>query len=145
MLELMFAIVIIGILASVAIPKLAATRTDAIISKGKTQVAAIRNGIIIQKGLMLLKGGSGFPNNLDDSNASEYNQIDKELFTGASDGDILQNPIISGNKSGHWMKIGVNKYRFYVTNSESVDFDYTNTDGSFDCAIAVTHCKALTR
>jgi len=39
MIELIFVIVILGILAAVAIPKLAATRDDANIAKGATQVA----------------------------------------------------------------------------------------------------------
>ncbi len=39
MIELIFVIVILGILAAVAIPKLAATRDDAKISKGATELA----------------------------------------------------------------------------------------------------------
>jgi prepilin-type N-terminal cleavage/methylation domain-containing protein len=41
MIELVFVIVILGILASVAIPKLAATRDDANIAKASTEVSAI--------------------------------------------------------------------------------------------------------
>jgi len=41
MIELIFVIVILGILAAVAIPKLAATRDDAKIAKGATEVASI--------------------------------------------------------------------------------------------------------
>ena len=40
MIELIFVIVILGILAAVAIPKLAATRDDAKVSKGASNVAA---------------------------------------------------------------------------------------------------------
>jgi len=41
MIELIFVIVILGILAAVAIPKLTATRTDAEVSKGATDVATL--------------------------------------------------------------------------------------------------------
>jgi general secretion pathway protein G len=41
MIELVFVIVILGILASVAIPKLAATRDDANIAKASTEISAI--------------------------------------------------------------------------------------------------------
>ena len=41
MIELIFVIVILGILAAVAIPKLAATRDDAKISKGATEVSTV--------------------------------------------------------------------------------------------------------
>lgn len=45
MLELVFVIVVLGILASIAIPKLAATRDDAIEAKVKKQINAIRTSI----------------------------------------------------------------------------------------------------
>ena len=45
MIELIFVIVIIGILAAVAIPKLSATRDDAKISKGIQEVAQAVNDI----------------------------------------------------------------------------------------------------
>ncbi len=41
MIELIFVIVILGILAAVAIPKLAATRTDAEVSKGASDLATV--------------------------------------------------------------------------------------------------------
>jgi general secretion pathway protein G len=43
MIELIFVIVILGILAAVAIPKLAATRDDAKIAKGATELAMVVN------------------------------------------------------------------------------------------------------
>ncbi len=41
MIELIFVIVILGILAAVAIPKLAATRDDAKVAKGASEVATV--------------------------------------------------------------------------------------------------------
>ena len=45
MLELTFVIVVLGILAAIAIPKLAVTRDDAIEAKVKKQINAIRTSI----------------------------------------------------------------------------------------------------
>jgi len=45
MIELIFVIVILGILAAVAIPKLAATRTDAQITKGRADVKTMEKEI----------------------------------------------------------------------------------------------------
>ncbi len=45
MIELIFVIVILGILAAVAIPKLAATRDDAKIAKGASEVATVVSDI----------------------------------------------------------------------------------------------------
>lgn len=65
MIELVFVIVIIGILASIAVPRFAATRDDAIISKGRSDVAAIRSAIAMQRQKNILKG------TFSDINASE--------------------------------------------------------------------------
>jgi len=48
MIELIFVIVIIGILAAVAIPRLAATRTDAKISKMAHHIQTAKNEIVSQ-------------------------------------------------------------------------------------------------
>ncbi len=45
MIELVFVIVILGILASVAIPKLAATRDDANIAKASTEISSLVSDI----------------------------------------------------------------------------------------------------
>ncbi len=45
MMELIFVIVILGILAAVALPKLWVTRNDAVIAKARTQVGSIRSSI----------------------------------------------------------------------------------------------------
>ena len=45
MIELIFVIVILGILAAVAVPKLAATRTDAEVAKMSTNVATVISDI----------------------------------------------------------------------------------------------------
>lgn len=44
LLELIFIVVILGILSTVAIPRLFFSRSDATISNAKTQLAAIRSG-----------------------------------------------------------------------------------------------------
>lgn len=57
MIELIFAIIIIGILASVAIPKLAATRDDAEITKARVTVASIRNALSMERQKRILQRG----------------------------------------------------------------------------------------
>ena len=56
MVELVFVIVVIGILASIAIPKFAATRDDAIIAKARSTVATIRTGLATLRQKNILKG-----------------------------------------------------------------------------------------
>ena len=56
MIELIFVIVVIGILAAIAVPKMAATRDDAVITKGIAEVAAMRSAIATERQKRILKG-----------------------------------------------------------------------------------------
>jgi len=63
MIELVFVIVVIGILSAIAIPKFAATRDDAVISKARAEVAAMRSAIATERQKRILK--SDFTNIVD--------------------------------------------------------------------------------
>ncbi len=56
MVELVFVIVVIGILAGIAIPKFAATRDDAEVSKARATVAALRSALATERQKRILKG-----------------------------------------------------------------------------------------
>lgn len=66
MVELIFVIVILGILAMVALPRLAGSKKDAEITRVKAEIAAIRSAIQTYRGANLLsqKPGSGYPDDL---------------------------------------------------------------------------------
>lgn len=150
MLELVFVIVVIGILAAIAVPRLMVTRTDAIIVKGKSQVSAIRNGISLQKSRNMLRGitnsvGSYYPDKLDD--VTSYGADGQKLFyfNDGNSSNILEYPIYSKkNADGHWVKTTSSKYAFFVTRDKNISFDYNGTTGSFDCNHNDSDCKQLT-
>ena len=137
MIELVFVIVILGILSSIAISKMAVTRDDAIITKGRSQVAAIRNAIALVKSQNMMEGKATlYPNTLDKTSG--------QLFDEASDGTkLLDYPIYEKDADGHWKKKSTNVYTFKVMGS-GIDFTYNNTTGSFDCNHANATCKLLT-
>ena len=56
MIELVFVIVIIGILSAIAIPKFAVTRNDAVITKAKTTIASARSAITTTRQKNILRG-----------------------------------------------------------------------------------------
>ena len=56
MVELVFVIVVIGILAAIAVPKFAATRDDAQVSKARAEVAALRSAISTKRQKEILRG-----------------------------------------------------------------------------------------
>jgi len=56
MIELTFAIVIIGVLAGIAIPKFAATRDDAMTSRARSVVGAVRSALAAERQKRILRG-----------------------------------------------------------------------------------------
>ncbi len=130
MLELIFVIVVIGILAAIAAPRLAATRDDAQVAKGRSDVAAIRSGIVSERQVRLLRGDSSYINQLDDAG-----QIPNEtLFdnNGTAANTILMYGVVSKAANGHWMKTDDTNYTYQIM-SQPVTFNYNPVDGTFTC------------
>lgn len=69
MIELIFVIAILGVLAMVAIPRLVGSKEDAEITRVRAEIAAIRSSIQTYRGANLLKQqkGSGYPDALDEA------------------------------------------------------------------------------
>jgi len=74
MIELIFVIIVVGILSAVALPKLSATRDDAIISKARTTVASIRTVLTTEKQKRILRG------NFDDMNKTFVGDDSSSVF-----------------------------------------------------------------
>jgi general secretion pathway protein G len=161
MIELIFVIVILGILSSVAISKMAVTRDDAQIAKGRSQVAAIRNAITLFRNTQMLQGnGATWINKLDGLTGATSSDGDA-LFdnNGTATVSLLDYPIYAKNANGHWRKTADNVYAFRVMNTD-IPFVYggksgvtvggkTYRAGQFDCKHgtannAEKYCKALT-
>lgn len=119
LIELVFVIVILGILATVAIPKLIVTRDDAEIAKAKSQIAAVRSGIQLKRNEMILSG-KGYPTNLEDG--------------ACCFGGILSTRIEErkDDNSYGWKKDTDGSYTIN-TNKEQVKFTYDKDKGSFKC------------
>lgn len=121
LIELVFVIVILGILATVAIPKLIVTRDDAEIAKAKSQIAAVRSGIQLKRNEMILSGQQGYPTNLEDGTC---------CFGGILSTRIEER---KDDNSYGWKKDTDGSYTIN-TNKERVKFTYSDSDGSFKCA-----------
>lgn len=142
MIELVFVIVVLGILAAIAVPKFAATRTDAQITKGRAEVSSIRSAIVSERQTRLLKGDSSYINKLHSSSSS--------YFDGNTTSKLLMYGVVPKNENGHW-KTGaacagspsVCTYTYRVNNVD-VAFTYKQDDGTFDCDHTNATCKLLT-
>ena len=139
MIELIFVIVILGILAAVAIPRLAATRTDADITKGRADIASIRSAIVTERQARLITGDANFIEAGDGAN---------QLDDGGLFGGVLTYPITDSVANGRWTNLtrpDVNSSTYnYQINDVTTTFTYTRGDGTFDCVANTDDCNALT-
>lgn len=124
MIELVFVIVVLGILASVAIPKLAANRSDAHIANARATISAIRSGIVSLRQKTLLRGSTAYINKIS-SGASGV------LFdgNGSTGYEILMYPVKSSSSDGHWS--GTDPNYVFKIKGQSCNFTYSSANGTF--------------
>ena len=148
MIELVIVIVVLGILSSIAISKMAVTRDDAQLVKGRSDVSAIRSAISLMRSKNMMRGmtNGGNPTHLDALSSATSSDGDKLFDYDSNSSDskkkILDYPIYSKNANGGWRKIATDKYAFRILNS---DINFTYSNGNFDCNHAIKHCKTLTQ
>ena len=151
MIELVFVIVVLGILAGIAVPRLAATRDDATIAKMRGDIAAIRSGLSLVRSENMMRGVTAWPALEGSDNAT--------LFEG-----VLQQPIYpmrDGGRNGWTLVRNGNdnatstytatvagkstNFTYYPTRA-SIPTSGANKDrnvGSFDCNHADDLCQSL--
>lgn len=146
MVELVFVIVVIGILAGIAIPRLAVTRDDATIAKLRSDLSAIRSGIALKRSENMMRGQVDWPA-LETSGASG-------IFSA-----VLQNPIKdAGDKARNgWHKIKDDEYQACVAGKcttftytkngvrDTKTQQYTTQPGLFTCTASDQTCISLTK
>ncbi len=132
MIELVFVIVVIGILAGIAIPKLTVTRDDAQLVKAKSTVSNIQSGLATQRAKRVMRGQSQYPGALDDADNDDAGE---ELFE-----EVLTTPVISSNDKGGWIKDNNSTYTLHAPGGD-LEFDYNSTGGSFMCDTDDDTCK----
>lgn len=143
MVELIFVIVILGILAGIAVPKIAATRDDAEIAKGRSDIASIRSAIVSERQSRLILGSSIYIDKLHSSGTS--------YFDGNGSSTLLMYGLTPRAADGHWHDANISNntpgsfivtYKFRVLGEDNL-FTYTQADGTFDCTSAPS-CSLLT-
>ena len=124
MVELIFVIVILGILAMVALPRLAGSKKDAEITRAKAEIAAIRSAIQTYRGANLLsqKPGSGYPDDLKTTTIEE---------------------ITNGTKLGSNWTVSEDGNTLTLTIGETTTFTYSKDTGSLTCPNTDTLCEKI--
>ena len=128
MIELVYVIVILGILSAIALPKFAATRTDAQISKARADIASIRSSIVSERQARLVQGDSNFINSLSSSATTLFDG------NGTTGSELLMYGIKAGSTDGHWSTDSTGSpYVSYIykVGGKSCNFTYTPSSGKF--------------
>ncbi|MDQ7068923.1 MAG: type II secretion system protein [Sulfurimonas sp.] len=130
MIELVFVIVVLGILSAIAIPKFAATRTDAQISKGRADISSIRSAIVTERQARLIKGEPNFINSLSSSTTTLFDG------NGTTGNELLMYGIKAATTDGHWSTTGSFPFLNYVykVGGSSCNFTYAPASGTFNLA-----------
>lgn len=137
MIELVFVIVVLGILAAVALPKFSETRNQADIAKGRADVATIRAAIANERQSKVITGSASYISKLTPSTS------DTILFTGDGAGrTLLTYGIKAGTSSGSWAISSDTVYTYNIDGSTNT-FTYTPSDGRFMCTSG-SECSQLT-
>lgn len=134
MVELIFVIVILGILAAIAIPRLGSTVSDAQIAKGRSDVASVRAAIVSERQSRLLQGQSNYISKLHNGNAGNFETI----FDSNGSSTLLQYGIATKEGAdGHWdntvAQVGTVWRYVYRVSGTDINFDYNSTSGTFTC------------
>ena len=147
MIELVFVIVVLGILAAVSIPKFSSVTDDANFTQGMATISSIRSSIANERQSKILKGIFSYPEILDDALANVNHDT---IFDGNATISILQYPVYTRDTTdtSGWMKTTVNgavtTYQFCINSNKCVDFNYTKATGIFDCDHSNQYCKEMT-
>lgn len=144
MVEMVFVIVVLGILAAIAVPKLTATRTDADITKGRADIASVRSGIVSERQGRIIVGCSSYiPNGTGTHtcNGTAYKQMDN----GGLFGGVLMYPVANeSGKNGKWSATAGSGTYVFRADNENTTFTYSPTNGTFTCTAGSNKCDILT-
>ncbi len=126
MIELVFVIVVVGILAGIAIPKFAATRDDALITRGMATLASVRSAISTERQKRILRGDFTPITDLSSTDGTEYifTTFNKDQNGTGTPNRVLEYSIKSGTNPGQWSKSGTT-YTFHYYGSGTCDYNLT--------------------
>jgi len=147
MIELVFVIVVIGILASIAIPRFAATRDDADISSAKATVAAVRCALANERQLRVLRGDFTAITSLDNDGITTT-----AISTFSADKDGVSRSVLetqvptcsSVNDTACW-SVSSTTYTYVMPSGVGGSVAFTLAGGQFNCNENDANCRMLTR
>ena len=129
MIELIFVIVVLGILAGVAIPKLAATRDDATLAAMRANLATIMTAVQTQHGADLIAGNSAWK-------TLNFTTADKDADTHYNLSSLLSKPMKIDedcSKTHNGFCGGDDNTVTIVVGGKQTTVRFNTANGTFDC------------
>ena len=124
-IELIFVIVALGILAMVALPRLVGSKEDAEITRVKAEIAAIRSAIQTYRGANLLsQNGNGYPEELKTTTIEKI-----------TNGTKLSEKYWSVSEAGNELSVTIA--------GRPATFNYDNKTGKLTCKESDPLCDKL--
>lgn len=150
MMELIFVITIIGILAAIAVPKFAATRSDAEVTKAKATIASVKAALSTERQLRILRGNF---NSIDSLNADASGAF--STFGDGSGGDtgrfVLESTVPGcngGSDTACWTATGTatgTTYTYTMPSGVGGSVAFTLSGGQFTCSMSDSKCYMLSK
>ena len=138
MIELIFVIVILGVLASVALPRLGGMKTTADISNARSDLAAIRSAIFTERQRSLVQGLASYIPKL----SADFDTTPTILFNGNGTRTLLPYGLKAGTGAGEWSMNSDTQYQ-YNSGTQATLFEYNTTTGILNCTVDDNDCNAL--
>ena len=157
LIELIFVIVIMGLLASVAIPKFLNLTKHSKESAFKAVVTSVQNAIenvhsqwIVNDNFSWNPAADGNDHSSDFNNSNGYpTKIDDGSGASKLFSYVLKTPVLScGSKtSGCFEEYDDKKYEYNYTSSKAIRFEYNSSNGNIECddgvGVTKTECENL--
>lgn len=130
LIEIIFAIVIMAVITSIALPKLFSTSNESSFIKLRSDIATIQNGITNYRKNSIMKNLPQTLENLDEDNI--------KLFS-----NILERPIIATKEYPFWSKEDDYSYIFHFNSKNELEFIYNPTHLTFLCDTKNALCQKV--
>lgn len=142
LLELVFVVLILAILASFALPFFGQSKDEAKLLKAKMDYEMLVSALALMRNEAQIKGIKNFTPQLD---TAKINSEKEKLFVCENlntlcSYSLLQHPLYSSYKT--WIKQEANLYRFFLNSKEYIDFFYNAQSGMLEC-LNSKWCKEL--
>lgn len=144
-LEIIFIIVIVGIISTYAINKYFNSLEKANFLKIKSELILINNAMNQLYSNQILLGNNSFI--IERLDEASVNSSDETLFNGYNEFVLLDELVLSTNedkkKLGFWIKLSDTKYKVYFSKEKFLEFYLDSENILFSCDKSLDLCKEL--